>query len=448
MTGTGRRRRRGAGMVLAAVLAPWPMTAVGHGAVGPGGVPAAGAGARIVPLSVPSPVHHASARPWARLAGRGGLWVWCAGDGRRGLSVTVPGGRSRRCAGVRVTAPGGGGRRVTWFAVGHGSFWARPLGASRGVSVRALGARGVFRYVTLAVREGRLVAVAGAGAPGAQARYHLTVSGRRTVRMTATEVASYRDRAVARRDRPALAGFYDFGVGTAMSAMAIDPARHDADGLWFTDARGPSWAPLRNPRHPWRQAYGPGVRAFGLLQRDRARRYYGVHAARPQDVPDVIVHWPGRGTRVVLRERPTAGRTAPNAWVMFGPRAQDRETLRYRLTWTRTARDRGDRAIVVSTLMGGNARSGARMYVIDYAGGAIARRLPDHALAGNVRVHPDTFVTQDSVRYNPYTHGYRQVLQVLPMAGRNIHVRAWLSVSGQRLSETWRYTLFAPRIAR
>ena len=77
MTGTDRRRWRrwrGAGMVVAA-LAPWSMVAVGYGAVGHGGVPAAGACVRIVPLSVPSPAHHAFARPWARLAGRGGLWA-------------------------------------------------------------------------------------------------------------------------------------------------------------------------------------------------------------------------------------------------------------------------------------------------------------------------------------------------------------------------------------
>ena len=448
MTGAGRPPRWASWMALAATLVPWPTWGRGYEADSRGAAPVACAFSRIVPLSWPSPARRASARPWARLAGRRGSWVWCGGDGRRGLSVTLPGGRSRRCAGVRVTVPGGGGRRVTWLAIGHGSFWARPLGMSRGVSVRALGARGIFRRVTLAVHKGQLVAVASVSAPGAQARYHLTVSGRQTVHMTVIERASYQDAAMARRDRPALAGFYDFGVGTAMSAMAIDPARHDADGLWLSDARGPSWAPLRNPRHPWRQTYGPRVRAFGLLQRDRTRHYYGVHAARQQDAPDVIVHWPGLGTRVVLRERPTAGRMAPNVRVMFGPWAADRETLRYRLTWTRIQRRAGDRAIVVSTRLGGNVRTGARMYVIDYAGGAIARRLPVHAVAGKVQVHPDTFVTQDSVRYNPYTHGYRQVLQVLPMAGRNIHVRAWLSVYGQRLSETWRYTLFAPRIAR
>ena len=421
---------------------------VGHGAIAHGVAPAASAFERIVPLS-PLPVaRRARARPWARLAGRDGIWVLCESGTRQRLRVTLPKGLTRRCAALRVTMRKAGGRRVTWLAMSRGSFWARPLAASRGVVVRALGARGVFRRVTLAVHAGRLMAVAGVRAPGAWARYHLIISGRRMVRMAVSERVFYRDTTSARRDRPALAGFYDFGVGTGQPASALDPARHDADGLWLADARGHSWVPLRNPARPWQQAYGPGVRAFGLLQRDRARRNYGAHAARLQDAPDVIVRGFGRFAHVTLRERPTARGAAPNVWVVFGPQAADRERLRYRLAWTRTPKHRGDRAIVVSTLLGGNARSGARMYVIDYAKGPIARRLPDHAIVGEVRVHPDTFVTQDTVRYNPYTRGYRQVLQLMPVPGRAVRVRAWLAVHGARVSEFWRYVLRAPRIAR
>lgn len=435
-------------MACLAALGPGLIGGPGQGAIRPGVARSARAFARIVPLSPPPAARHASARPWARLAGRDGSWVWCEHGARKRLRVTLFGGLTRRCAAMRVTWREAGGHPVTWLAMRRGAFWARPLSASRGVVVRALGARGAFRSVALAEHGGHLMAVADASAPGAQAHYHWIVSGRRKVRMAVSEQAFYRDAAIARRDRPALLGFYDYGVGTVMPASALDPARHDADGLWLADARGHSWVPLRNPRRPWSQAYGPGLRAFGLLQRDRARRNYGAHAARLQDAPDVIVRGFGRFAHVTLRERPTARGAAPNVWVVFGPQAADRERLRYRLAWTRTPKHRGDRAIVVSTLLGGNARSGARMYVIDYAKGPIARRLPDHAIVGEVRVHPDTFVTQDTVRYNPYTRGYRQVLQLMPVPGRAVRVRAWLAVHGARVSEFWRYVLRAPRIAR
>ena len=435
-------------MVWTAALAPQFIGGVGYGAIRHGKVRAADAFERIVPLSPLVGTRRARSRPWARLGGRDGIWVLCASGTREPLRVTLPKGLTRRCAAMRVTMRAAGGQRVTWLAMSHGSFWARPLAASRGVVVRALGDRGVFRRVALAVQGGRLMAVAAASAPGAQARYHLTVSGRRVVRMAVSEQAFYRDTAIARRDRPALAGFYDFGVGTGMPEAALDPARHNADGLWLADARGHSWVPLRNPRHPWLQVYGPGVRAFGLLQRDRARRNYGAHTARLQDAPDVIVRGFGHWAHVALRERPMASGAAPNVWVTFGPRAAKRERLHYRLAWTRTLAHRYDRAIVVSTLMGGNVQSGARMYVIDYAKGPVARRLSDRVIVGEVRVRPDTFVTQDTVRYNPYTRGYRQVLQILPVPGRAVRVRAWLAVRGARVSEFWRYVLRAPRVAR
>ena len=436
MGGRGHCGRWGLGIAIAMVLTS---CAADHG----GAKSPAYAFQRIVSLAPPPAVRHAPSRPWARLPGLGGSRVSCRGGALRRLRVIIPGGRSRRCATVRIA----GGRCVTWLAISHGSFWAQPLYASRGVVVRALGAHGQFRRVILAVHDGRLVVAANIIAPAAQAYYRLEILGRQAVRMAVIEKVWYRNAAAARRDRPALEGFYDTGVGNPMPASAIDPARHDADGLWLSTPRGHSWVPLRNPRRPWSEIYGPGVRAFGLLQRDRAVRYYGVHAAREQDAPDVLVVGPGRGGRVRLRERPTAGHGAPNVWVMFGPQAVDRKTLHYRLVWTRTPSRTGDRAQVISTLIGGNARTGARKYVIDYAKGPVAHRLPDRVVAGRVQVRPDTFVTQDTVGYNVYTHGYRQVLQVMPVPGQSVHVRAWLTVYGRRVSEIWRYKLFALRIA-
>lgn len=43
--------------------------------------------------------------------------------------------------------------------------------------------------------------------------------------------------------------------------------------------------------------------------------------------------------------------------------------------------------------------------------GPVTQRVPERAVAGRVQVRPDTFVTQDTVGYSAYTHGYRQVLR-------------------------------------
>lgn len=447
---------------------PWARILAVACAAGPGliagalGVAAATSPARAFDRLVPMRAAPPRPSPWAargvllaRLASRPARAVWCLPGGPRSVRVTVATRRHEvdgRCQALRVMARTAGGRAVTPFAVSGGAFWARPAGASRGVMVRALGPGGVFRNVVLAEGRGRLLVSAQARARATRARYRIRISGGRAVRMAVTEGVRYGRIARGVRDRPALGAFYDYGVANHMPEAAVDLARHDADGLWLEEARSISWLPLRNPPRLWSRAYATSVRGFGLLQRDRVLRYYGVHAAREQDAPDVFVHWMGRGGLVVLRERPSAGGNAPNVRAVFEPggtRATGRGWVaRYRLVWRRAPARPAPVAAVVSTLIGGSARAGTRKYVIDYAGGPLRGRFRPGAVAGRVRVRPDTFVTQDTIRFNPYTGGYRQVIQVVPVPGRTVHVRAWLDLHGEVASEIWRYALLAPRVAR
>ena len=399
--------------------------------------------------------------PWAargvllaRLSPTPAREIWCLQGGSRPLRVAVASAGHEiydRCQALRVTGHGADGRPVTFFSMAGGSFWARPAGGSRGVAMRALGRYGVFRKVTLVADARGLVVSAQAWAEAARARYRIYVKGTRVVRMEVTERVRYQNVATGVRDRPALAAFYDYGVANHMPTAAVDLARHDADGLWLDQAGSISWLPLRNPPKPWSRAFGASVRGVGLVQRNRALRYFGVHVAREQDAPDVFVRWTGRGGAVVLRERPSAGGGGPNIGVIFAPggvRATGHGwTGRYRLVWEPAPTHPERVAVVVSSLIGGNADTGARKYVIDYAGGPLEGRYPIGAVAGGVRVRPDTFVTQDTVGFNPYTGGYRQVVQVMPVPGRTVQVRAWLNLRGQVVSEIWRYALFAPRVA-
>ncbi len=413
---------------------------------------------RIVPIRAApprSPPGVARGVLLARLAGRPARAVWCLPGGAGSVRVAIALGHHesyRRCRALRVTTRAAGRQTATLFGLAGGSFWARPVGASRGVTLRALGPQGVFRKVTLATGGGRLFVSAQAWTRAAHARYSIRISGVHAVRMAVREAVRYGRIARGMRDRPALAAFYDYGVANHMPAAAVDLARHDADGLWLKEARSISWLPLRNPPRPWSRTYGISVRGFGLWQRDRARRYYGVHAAREQDAPDVFVRWTGRGGLVVLRERPSAGCGGANVRAVFVPGAMRARAhgwlAHYRLAWERSPAHPAPVAAVVSTLIGGSARAGTRKYVIDYAGGALTRRFPVGAVVGRVHVQPDSFVTQDTVGFNPYTGGYRQVIQVMPVPGRSVHVRAWLDLHGHVASEIWRYALFAPRVAR
>ncbi len=390
----------------------------------------------------------------ARFKGVPARSVWCLPGGPRALRATVALGRRKvdgRCRALRVIGHTAAGRAATLCAMTGGALWARPAGASRGVAMRVLGPHGAFRRVALAVDGRRLLVSAQVRARATQAHFWIRISGVRRIRMVVTEDVRTRTGAGGVRDRPMLSAFYGYGIGGSMPAAAVDPARHDADGLWLDGARSMSWLPLRNPPRPWSRAYGSAVRGFGLCQRDRATRDYGVHAAREQDAPDVWVRWAGRGGPVIVRERPSAGSGRPNIGAVFMPGGVHVTghgwAGHYRLLWGRSPAHPESVAAVVSSLIGGNADTGARKYVIDYAGGPLKGRFPIGAVTGGVRVRPDTFVTQDTVGFNPYTGGYRQVVQVMPVPGRTVQVRAWLKLHGRGVSEIWRYVLFAPRVA-
>ncbi len=384
-----------------------------------------------------------------------GRVVLCRRGAAGGLRVTIRGVLSTPavCRRVEVVSAAEGLGRTVLLAIGARSFWAVPRGAARGTVAEALGpgVAGRFRTVTIAVGGRDLDVTARARGPAAQLSYRFRVRAGRGVDMRVAAAWVFTQAPPPRWGLPALASFYHYGVGGPMPPSAIDLADHGADGLWIAGGRHESWVPLTDPRAPLVWTVGAGsVRAFGLLQRDRRRDGYGVHAARLRDAADVRA-CVGRGTGdLILEEWPAAAR-GRNVRVVYNRRpglGRRRGASRYRLSWTRGQPRPRPTARVVSSLVGGDAPTGARKYVIDYVGGALAPGRLRQRVRGHVQVRPDTWVTQDTVGFNPYTGGYRQVVQVLPVAGQPVHIRAWLTVAGATVSEIWRAVLSSPRIGR
>ena len=362
-----------------------------------------------------------------------------------------------RCAAVGLRGSGPRGAAPDLFELQGSTFCAIPVGAAAGVQALAFwggrGARSTFRHVWIASRGRTWLVSALLVGDVASGAYRFTIRGQKTIRMIVKATLFFRHRPPRVWGIPALASLYDYGISNHMPVQALYPARHKSDGLWVQTPKTAYWAPLRNPRAAFcMRFFLSTVRAFGLLQRDRTARYYGTQRARYQDASNAWVRIPkGLQGHVVLREWPTKAGHYDNIVASFVPMvrplAHKAWTVSYQLIWTRQNPTQASVAAVVSTLIGGDAPTGARKYVIDYAGGPLPALGAHASIAGEVQVRPDTFVAQNTVRFNPYTGGWRQVIQVLPLADHNLHVKAWLTLHHHLLSEFWEYDILRPRIS-
>ncbi len=349
-------------------------------------------------------------------------------------------------------------RLATWFEMTGGLVRAVPAGGAPGAGVEPLWAPGLperFHKARIWVQGTHLHVTAELAGSLAAGRYRFTVQARPVLSMDVTARLIFHRSLPAASGLPALVTRYDYGVANHMPAQAVYLARHASDGLWMAGPKAHYWVPLRNPRALllWAPA-ATVVSRFGLLQRNRRRRDFGPVATRYPDAPDVETHLVGIRGQVQLSEQPLRGQGKGHGYgnvaALFTPLVKPAIgrawVERYRLIWS-WHRRRSRRLVVVSTLIGGTFRTGARKYVIDYARGALPLKLPHGVVRDHVQVRPFSFVTQNTWRFNPYTRGWRQVIQVLPVPGRTLRVRAWLTCGTHLISEIWAYDILAPRIS-
>ncbi len=361
-----------------------------------------------------------------------------------GMRLNTPD-RAFPCARVALQARHSG---ATLLALTPRAFYAVPAHASRGPRVLAAppGSHGRFTRVRVGLAAGRWQVRARLRSRSFAARYRLRVSGVRVVRV---QVAAHViiTRASTRLPMPVLATAYTDGLAHPLPAGAVFPDRHLSDGLFVRAARS-LWMPLRNPRQ--RRVFRARVaalRGFGFRETDRRTALFGQRAqARAADASVRLATRP-RATMVLAAD--PAGRGARDnvtAYAASGPLA--RGTIvraRYTVTWRlRGPRPRPGRARVVSVLIGGDAVSGARKYVIDETQAGLS---PKAHVTAHVRVTPWGFVTQDGAHFNPFTPGWRQVIQVLPEPGVRLRIAAWLTHRGLRISPVFSYAILPLRVS-
>jgi glucans biosynthesis protein len=246
-----------------------------------------------------------------------------------------------------------------------------------------------------------------------------------------------------------LTSMFEFDPSDRVGVDDYRPAVHDSDGLAMFNGRGEqSWRQLQNPptlQHSGFQDRDP--RGFGLMQ--RKRRYADFQDAeahyekRPSLWVEPVGDW-GEG-EVHLVEIPTADEYHDNIvafWRPSRPIAAGREhRWRYRLHWCREHAWKPELATVAATRIGAS-HDGARLVVIDLAGGRLSQ------LADDAKPRVDAAASAGTLRNpvayrNAETGGWRMSFELEPGGARVSELRARLVDAQGPLSETWLYRWLA-----
>ena len=220
-------------------------------------------------------------------------------------------------------------------------------------------------------------------------------------------------------------------------------AVHDSNGLAMLTGRGEAlWRPVANPRTlQVSQFADASPHGFGLMQRARSLRDFEDLEARYDKRPSLWVEpigdW-GEGV-VQLVEIPTKDEVHDNIVAFWRPKqpllARSEHGFTYRLHWAADAP--GAPALGRFTASrSGAGPDGARLFVLDAAGGALDALAPD--------AQPRLAVSTDrgkirnaAVRANPEEGGWRMGFELLPEGAEAVELRAQLLLGDTPLTETW-----------
>ncbi len=223
------------------------------------------------------------------------------------------------------------------------------------------------------------------------------------------------------------------------------PEVHDSDGLALLTGEGERiWRPLRNPGSLQVSSFvDNNPRGFGLQQRERRFDRYQDRVATYETRPSLWVEpkgdW-GEG-EVRLVEIPTPSEYHDNIvafWVSRWP-VEKGAALEYRYRLSALSDEAGlaPEARVVATRQApvdGNNK--ARRLVIEFEGDTLTELSEQRLVESNVEVGGGKLLRAEIDR-TPGSTNRRLFLDVEPESRRVAEIRAYLTVDGKRLSETF-----------
>ncbi|MGO4220905.1 glucan biosynthesis protein [Lysobacter sp. TAF61] len=249
-----------------------------------------------------------------------------------------------------------------------------------------------------------------------------------------------------------LTSMFQFDSNDRVGIDDYRPAVHDSDGLALVNGKGEQvWRPLQNPSVLQESAFEDvNPRGFGLMQRKRAFADYADSEAHYEKRPSLWIEPQGEwgAGAVHLFELPTADEFHDNIVGFWRPAqalaAGKEHRFDYRMHWCDQHAWLPQLATVTRTRIGAaaaaeaDAKRGARLVVIDFAGGRL------QGLADGALVRADVTTNKGKVAHvtahpNPGADGWRLAFELQPGAERSIELRAVLGDQSGPLTETWLY---------
>ncbi|KAA9001400.1 glucan biosynthesis protein G [Affinibrenneria salicis] len=258
-----------------------------------------------------------------------------------------------------------------------------------------------------------------------------------------------------------LTSMFLFGPNQPSPTINYRPALHDSNGLSIHAGNDEwIWRPLNNPKHLSVSTYTvENPKGFGLLQRGRNFSGYedldDRYDLRPSGWVEPRGEW-GKG-KVELVEIPTADETNDNIVAFWTPETLPEAgkplELNYRLRFTRdedalhsqdiawvqqTRRSTGD--VKQSNLI--RQPDGTVAFVVDFHGPVMEGMDEQTPITAQASIGDNGEIVENSVRYNPVTHGWRLMLRVRVKDNKQpTEMRAALVNGETTLTETWSYQL-------
>ncbi len=223
-------------------------------------------------------------------------------------------------------------------------------------------------------------------------------------------------------------------------------AVHDSNGLLLWTGKGERvWRPLANPRELQISAFTDrSPRGFGLMQRGRTLSDYQDLEAHYENRPSLWVEpigdW-GDGI-VELVEIPTDREVNDNIVAFWRPRdpmkAKGEYILNYRLHWCWSVPTATTVAEVIGTRSGLAGDQKNRLFIIDFAGGALKGRRA--AAPPTIDIGASKGKIENPVaEQNPTTGGWRLSFQLDQGSEKLVEMHARLMDGETPLTETWIY---------
>jgi glucans biosynthesis protein len=268
--------------------------------------------------------------------------------------------------------------------------------------------------------------------------------------VVSVEAKIFLRREVSKLGMAPLTSMFYFGENTTRCFEDFRPEVHDSDGLLLNTREGEwLWRPLDNP--DTLRVSGFAMKdpvGFGLMQRDRKFDSYQDLETRAEQRPSAWVEprgeWgPGR---VELVEIPTNADTNDNIVAYWIPEKMpvpgEPLSFSYKSYWYGDDQRRPPGGRVVATRRDPGTAEGALRFVVDFAGGKLARIPAEKVVRGVVTVigeNPGELIDQHVIK-NPASGGWRLVFQIR-VPEESAELRAFLDLGGETLTETWSYAI-------